>query len=94
MTYLARIELHNGVLVDYQNLHSLLSKNGFMNTIRGSDGLLYRLPRALYWIEYNGQIKNVHDTIQQIVTSLGKTAEIFVVKYTESMWSGLEVVRG
>ena len=96
MTYLVRIELHNGALVDYQNLHNQLSQNQFLNAIRGVDGVNYRLPRALYLIEYGGQISNVHDAVHQIVKSLNKTAEIFVVKFNlnDSMFSGLEAIRG
>lgn len=78
MLYIARIELQNGGLMDFQRLHKIMYDHGFAQTIGTVSGEEYHLPRATYSIESTVQILEIVNHIGKIVALIGRSAEVLV----------------
>jgi hypothetical protein len=42
--FMTRVELHDATYNDYLQLHGFMRQEGFTQTIRGDDGIVYQLP--------------------------------------------------
>jgi len=88
-SYLTRVELHNANASDYQNLHAAMEAKKFTRTIPDYGGVRYQLPTAEYFSVADIDTNTVLELAKQAVASIGKTASIITVKWTEARWSGL-----
>ena len=78
---------------DFDILHRAMAARGFVQTISGSDGNDYYLPRATYHTSSASDRSQILESCKQAVSQTGKTAEILVANYTGCSWSGLRLVR-
>lgn len=78
---------------DFSVLHSEMSSKGFTNTITGSDGNEYYLPKATYYFSSSSEKSTVLKKCQEAVAKTGKRAEIIVADCNSCTWSGLNIVK-
>jgi hypothetical protein len=85
--YAIRVELRgNPSYEEYEKLHALMTKKGFVRTIVGSDGKSYSLPHATYWGSSPSDVGSVRNTIRNAVKSeIQDSIIVFVVQ--SSNWA-------
>ncbi len=88
-SFTTRVELHDATWSDYENLHKQMKQQGFSQTIRSDDGIVYDLPPA----EYN-MVANItrNDVIERAKTAVAATKNSGAILVTESagrIWHGL-----
>ncbi len=94
MSFIVRIELHSSNLNDFNMLHQVMSNKGFLQTITGTDGTDYYLPRATYLAKTSKHTRSeILKLAKECINSIGKTAEVLVVEYTGCNWDGLKPIR-
>lgn len=93
MSFIIRIELASNIMADFNILHQSMTTRGFVQTIKGSDGAEYYLPRATYFISSTSDRSQILERSKQAVLQTGKIAEILVVEYVGCTWSGLKKVQ-
>lgn len=71
--FITRIELHGAYENDYENLHSQMGARGFARTIKGNDGVTYRLPTAEYYIISNSSLQDVYNAAIAAANATGKS---------------------
>lgn len=88
--FVVRIELHREN--DYEPLHAAMAARGLSRLIRGGDGVTYKLPTGVYYVEKskaNGE--TVHATAKAAAHAVGHyNAAILVVDSKECRWTGLD----
>ncbi len=89
--FISRVELNNATLNEFSLFHDTMSDLGFSQELPIENGDIYRLPRATYRIVKDVVIRDILNLIKQALKTINKTAEIFVVKYTDSDWDGLDL---
>ena len=89
-SFTARVELHDATWKDYETLHDRMRSQGFATTIKGSDGIIYRLPPAEY--RYDGSL-SISDALARAKLAAAGVKTKYAVLVTEGagcMWYGLE----
>jgi hypothetical protein len=89
-TFMTRVELHSAVYQDYVNLHSFMAQEGFTNTIRSGDGILYQLPPAEYELQANCTADKAREKASRAATRTGKSFAVIAVQYGAAAWVGLQ----
>lgn len=90
--YIARIELHGATESDYQNLHGEMETRGFTRTIKGNDGVTYKLPTAEYYATTSSTLQVVHDAAVEAAQATQKRFWVIVSEAPVSMFQ-LDPVR-
>ncbi len=88
-SFMTRVELHGAAYQDYVNLHSFMAQEGFTNTIRSNEGVLYQLPPAEYELIANCTSVQARDKASKAASRTLKTFAVLTVEYTSGAWSGL-----
>lgn len=88
--YLARVELHDAIYLDYDYLHGQMEVNGFARKVQGTSGTWYQLPPAEYITETHLTCSQVRDLVRRIANLTERENAVLVARYTELAWSGLE----
>jgi hypothetical protein len=81
-SFTVRVELHNATEGDYEELHTAMENEGFIRTIQGSDGKVYRLPTAEYNRILDGLTRNT--VLQDAKSAASSTGRRYWVLVTES----------
>ena len=92
-TFMTRIELHDAQYQDYVNLHTLMDREGFTNTITSGDGTTYKLPPAEYRLEGHIDRSQVLQKAKRAAERTGKSYAAVLSEYIGCTWTGLEKVR-
>lgn len=91
--YMTRIELHENpnkpTAKDYENLHAAMEAKGFTRTIKGDDGITYRLPTALYYGESSLTTGDVMDHASAVAKSVWAKYSVITSEAPNSAWDGL-----
>ena len=66
--FIVRVELHKATESDYEVLHASMAQQGFTRTIPGTDGSLFKLPTAEYFLQ------GIY-TVQQVYTKTATAAK-------------------
>ena len=88
-SFITRVELHAATYQDYVNLHAYMSQEGFTNTIRSGDGVLYHLPPAEYELVANCTTVQARDKASKAAARTQKTFAVMTVEYNSAAWAGL-----
>lgn len=78
---LARFVIRGGDVDDYDDLRMQLAARGFVNVVNDGDGKRYKLPWDEYFVESEGNARDVLEEAKQLTSALGFAAHIFVVEY-------------
>ena len=81
-SFTTRVELHDAVSGDYTKLHAEMKKNGFKQTITGTDGKVYSLPTAEY--NYIGE-RSKAQVLEAAKTAAATVSKTFGALVTESV---------
>lgn len=92
-TFMTRVELHGATYDDYANLHAYMAQEGFTNTIRSDDGVLYHLPPAEYDLDANCTVVQARDKASKAATRTSKSFAVLSVEYGAAAWVGLPTVQ-
>lgn len=90
MAFTIRIELHNASSSQYAELATKLANVGITDTIRGDDGVLYRLPPAEYNNEAGVDLMTVRTLCAGIAASVAASSAVLVTEGTRRAWNGLQ----
>lgn len=92
-TFYVRIELHSHT-ANYEQLHTWMASAGFNHTIRGSNGIVYKLPTATYSIEISQTADGLRDWLSKNMPSCGSNPLpwILVIESASSAWVNLRQV--
>lgn len=82
--YLARLEMSNSQIVDYDLVHHAMECSALYRTDVGPDGVEKPLPRATYVCEGDWTLQEVADKIRLAIASTPYTAT-YVVTVAENM---------
>ena len=87
-TFIARVELHGARYPDdYQDFHERMEAEGHYKTIKGRNGVTYRLPAATYSAIKNGiSTRSVRDEVSQIAADTGFRISVLVAKAPSVAW--------
>jgi hypothetical protein len=91
--FIARVELHDATYSDYLQLHGFMQQEGFTNTIRGGDGIVYQLPPAEYHIEAPWTAVQARDLASRAAQKTQKTFAVLTSEYNAAAWRGLNKVQ-
>jgi hypothetical protein len=92
-SFMTRVELHGATYQDYTNLHTYMAQEGFTNTIRSSDGILYQLPPAEYELIANCSAVQARDKASKAATRTLKAFAVLIIEYSSAAWVGLGKVQ-
>ena len=70
--YIVRVELHGASYSDYENLHAHMKQAGFLQTIRGGNGIQYKLPTAEYYVFSSATLAVVKQAAKNASAATGK----------------------
>ena len=87
--FTTRVELHNAIWSDYENLHKQMKQQGFSQTIRSDDGIVYELPPAEYDISANITRSDVIKRAKTAVAATSKSGAILITESAGRTWHGL-----
>jgi len=83
--YLTRIELHTAVFPDdYNTLHKAMRLKGFSNSIQATDGKIYELPTAEYYMISNSTLEQVYNLAVEAANTIGKKYWIITTLFTSA----------
>lgn len=88
--YLVRVELHKATESDYEALHRAMAGQGFSRTIRGSDGIDYKLPTAEYVVETTKSGDTVRSAADTAANTTGRKHGVLVAACNGTWWLGLD----
>jgi hypothetical protein len=91
--FMTRVELHDATYNDYLQLHGFMRQEGFTNTIRGDDGILYQLPPAEYHIEAPWTAVQARDVASRAAQKTQRTFAVLTAEYNAAAWRGLNKVQ-
>ena len=80
-SYIVRVEMDAATIDDYAVLHAAMERRHYTRTIRGEDGLTYRLPAATY-IMSNSDI-SLTDACDAAVASAQETRKFHSLIITD-----------
>ncbi len=86
--FTTRVELHYGTEEDYTKLHKEMGKEGFRQTISGSDGVEYQLPPAEYNLIGDFTGEQVRSKARDAANRTGKSNGVLVTEGSR-YWIGL-----
>jgi hypothetical protein len=92
-TFMIRVELHSATYPDYVQLAKALAAQNVIDTIKGDNGLWYKLPPAEYQCIANLTPEAVRQIVATAAATTGKTYAIVVTQSAGMSWSGLEAVK-
>ena len=92
-SFMTRVELHSATYQDYANLHTYMAQEGFTNTIRSNEGVLYQLPPAEYELIANCTAMQARDKAVKAATRTSKKFAVVAVEYGSAAWVGLSKVQ-
>lgn len=75
---------------DYQKLHVQMGARGFVDEIRGDNGIVYKMPPAEYDFVGNVSLQYVHDLAKAAAGAVWAKNAVFVTQANGRQWSGLE----
>ncbi|AOM40407.1 type V toxin-antitoxin system endoribonuclease antitoxin GhoS [Xenorhabdus hominickii] len=88
--FTVRVELHNAISKDYENLHEKMERAGFKRTITTKSGKVYRLPDAEYSISKDKTTDEIRDLAHDTAKKVKSNPSILVTKSDgDRSWSGL-----
>jgi hypothetical protein len=88
-SYTTRVELHDAVSGDYTKLHVEMKKQGFKQTITGSDGKVYNLPTAEYNYIGDKTLSQVKEAAKLAAGTVKKSFGILVTESAARSWHNL-----
>jgi hypothetical protein len=91
--FLTRVELHDAKYEDYVKLHAAMGKEGFLMTITGGNGIVYKMPTAEYCKTGNYVLNDVVQSGKKAANTVGKSYEIIVGECSNLQWDGLPPVK-
>jgi hypothetical protein len=91
--FMTRVELHDATYNDYLQLHGFMRQEGFTQTIRGDDGIVYQLPPAEYHIEASWTAVQARDVASRAAQKTQKTFAVLTAEYNAAAWRGLNKVQ-
>ena len=83
---------HGAGYQDYVKLHAAMTREGFSNQIRASDGVYYQLPPAEYDLTGNYTLNLARDKASRAAQQTLKKFAIVVSEYSSAAWAGLNRV--
>jgi hypothetical protein len=90
--FTTRVELHNADWSDYTQLHAQMKRQGFVQTISSSDGKVYELPPAEYFLEGGLTKTQVLERAKAAAGAVKKSFAAVVSETTGMTWSGLKTL--
>ncbi len=91
--FIVRVELHNASWLDYEGLHSAMTRSGFNRTITADNGDKYHLPTAEYTINSSLPRSTILASAKSAATVTGKGFAVVVTESVGTTWDGLVLVR-
>lgn len=91
--FTTRVELHDAVYADYEQLHSAMTAEKFTRIITSSDGKSYHLPTAEYNKEGAYTRDEVYESAKRAAAKTGKSYAVLVTEATGRRWVGLKEVK-
>lgn len=91
-SFITRVELHQAAWQDYENLHQQMEALGFSRTIRGSNGIWYKLPTAEYFSTGPLDTTQVRGLAKQAANATGKSNSVLTCDYGTAAWIDLDKV--
>ena len=91
--FITRVELHDAIESDYNNLHEAMRLKGFLRTITSNVGITSYLPTAEYSFSGNISQADVLQLAKHAAQLTHRTASIVVIEYIGCSWDGLVLVR-
>jgi hypothetical protein len=88
-SFIVRIELHGASRTDYESLHGFMAQEGFARSIRGGNGIVYKLPPAEYHIAKDATIDQIRESACRAANKTKFANEVLAVEYNYAAWSGL-----
>ena len=88
--YIVRVELHHADYQDYEQLHAAMEKKGFARKVQGSDGQIYDLPEAEYFVSTQRDISEVRAAARNAAVGTGRKNAVLVTQSVTSAWIGLK----
>lgn len=92
-SFITRVELHGATYQDYTNLHAYMGQEGFTNTIRSNDGVVYQLPPAEYQLVANCTAVQAHEKASSAAARTLKMFAVLAFEYSSAVWVGLGEVQ-
>lgn len=90
--FITRVELYDAKGEDYKMLDEVMERGGFSKNITGSNGIIYQLPPAEYWIEGKLLLTNVLIVVQHAANTVKKKYGVFASEVVAATWEGLVAV--
>jgi hypothetical protein len=87
-----RVELHRASWDDYVTLATLLAAQGIFDTIRGNNGVLYKLPPAEYNFEGAATGEQVREAVALTASRVVSDYAVVVSQATTRFWIGLQPI--
>ncbi|MCG5076353.1 hypothetical protein [Paraburkholderia tagetis] len=91
--YMTRVELHENpykpTAQDYEKLHAAMEAKGFARTIKSGDGILYKLPSAMYYGESTLTTAEVMKHASAAAKSVCGKCSVITSEAPNSAWEGL-----
>lgn len=91
--FFIRVVLHDATAQDYVRVQTALAAKGIYDTIEGSNGRIYRLPPGEYRCDFISEANDVRDLVRGVLALVYDRNAVFVAKYTEAAWFGLDQVK-
>lgn len=85
-----RVELHRATWNDYVKLAGLLAAHAVVDTIRGDNGVVYKLPPAEYNFEGNATAEQVRQAVAATAAKVVPSYAVVVSEATKRVWVGLQ----
>jgi hypothetical protein len=88
--FITRVELHYADKDDYETLHPAMEGEGFSQTIRSDEGVVYHLPTAEYDRQGGNLTRNdVLESAKKAASTTGCKFGAIVTEFSGCTWSGL-----
>ncbi len=91
---MTRVELHDAKSSeDYNELHIAMGKEGFSRTITSSNGTVYDLPTAEYYLTGDYTLASVLEKAKKAADTIRKKYSAITSLTTGSTWHGLNITK-
>ncbi len=88
--YMARVELYAAEENDYSQLDANMGRRGYLRTMTGEDGAIYKLPTGTYYVaESSAMLEVALRAAVDAASETGKEAAVMVTDWRSARWSGL-----
>ena len=88
-SFTTRVELHDADSGDYIKLHAAMKKQGFSQTITGSDGVVYPLPTAEYNYIGDRTRSQVLEAAKQAARTVVRSFGVLITESAGRSWYNL-----